>query len=106
MSDNRAINLESTSSSAGLDERRRRVLFRSWHRGMREVDMLLGQFADARLADLSETDLGDYEWMLTEAADRDILGWLTGEIAVPPEFDRPVLAAIRQFHTHDGPIHN
>lgn len=106
MAENSAINLESSLTSAGLDERRRRILFRSWHRGMREVDMLLGRFADARLADLAESDLNDYERMLTEAADRDILGWLTGEIAVPAEFDRPVLAAIRDFHTHDGPIHS
>ena len=35
-----------TRSSADLDVRRRRILFRSWHRGIREMDLLMGQFAD------------------------------------------------------------
>ena len=34
-------------SSVGLDERRKRLLFRSWHRGIREMDLVLGRFADA-----------------------------------------------------------
>ena len=36
-----------TRSSAGLDERRRRLLYRSWHRGTREMDLIMGRFADA-----------------------------------------------------------
>ena len=39
------------------DPRRRRALFRSWHRGMRETDLLMGRFADAEIANLSEADL-------------------------------------------------
>ena len=44
----------STISSEGLDARRRRLLFRAWHRGMREVDLITGRFADAHIARLSE----------------------------------------------------
>ena len=36
-----------------LDARRRKLLFRSWHRGMRETDLILGQFADAEIAALT-----------------------------------------------------
>jgi antitoxin CptB len=86
------------------DPRRRRALFRSWHRGMRETDLLMGRFADAEIAHLSEAELTDYEALL-EAQDRDILGWLTGELEIPSSFDTPVLGRLRQFHTHAGPIH-
>ena len=48
-------------SSEGLDERRRRLLFRSWHRGIREMDLVLGRFADAHIASLSEAELDEYE---------------------------------------------
>ncbi len=90
-------------TSAGLDARRRRALFRSWHRGMREMDILMGRFADAQLAALSEAELVDYE-ILIEAQDRDIFGWLTGEMDIPPAYDTPVFRKILAFHTHAGPI--
>jgi antitoxin CptB len=86
------------------DPRRRRALFRSWHRGMRETDLLMGPFADAEIANLSEADLADYE-VLLEAQDRDILTWLTGEAEIPSSYDTPVLEKLRRFHTHAGPIH-
>ena len=58
-------------SSADLDPRRRKILFRCWHRGMREVDLLLGQFADARIDQLSEAELDQLENFM-EAQDADI----------------------------------
>jgi antitoxin CptB len=48
-------------SSGGLDARRAKALFRSWHRGMREVDLILGGFADAEIASLTDAELGQYE---------------------------------------------
>jgi antitoxin CptB len=38
----------------GTDTHRKRLLFRSWHRGTQESDLLLGAFADGRLAGLNE----------------------------------------------------
>lgn len=90
-------------SSATLDPRRRRALFRAWHRGMREMDILLGTFADASLAGLSETELDEFEELL-ELADRDLLGWLTGEFELPAQHNTPLWAKIAAFHTHSGPI--
>jgi antitoxin CptB len=94
---------ETTLSSAGLDPRRRRILMRAWRRGMREMDYLMGGFADANLKTLSETELDDLEALL-EPADRDVLMWLTGEAATPKEFLTPVFAKLKAFHTHNGPI--
>ena len=51
----------STRSSDGLDLRRRKLLFRSWHRGMREMDLVMGRFADMEIGRLSEAELDEYE---------------------------------------------
>ncbi|MBP0614079.1 succinate dehydrogenase assembly factor 2 [Jiella mangrovi] len=89
-------------SSSDLDIRRRKALFRSWHRGIREMDLVLGQFADARIAELSDEELDDYE-QLMEAPDRDIFSWLTGEAETPGNFDTAVFRQIREFHVGETP---
>ena len=94
----------SANPREGLDERRRRILFRAWHRGTREMDLLMGRFADAELKGLPDGDLNDLE-LLMEAPDRDVFSWLTGEIAVPGNYDTAVFRRVRAFHTHDAPLH-
>jgi antitoxin CptB len=90
-------------SSAALDARRRRVLFRSWHRGMRETDLIMGRFADAEIASLNDAELADYEDLL-EATDRDIFAWLTGALEVPLAYDTAVYRKLKLFHSHSGPL--
>jgi antitoxin CptB len=80
-------------SSAGLDARRAKALFRSWHRGMREVDLILGGFADAEIASLTDAELDQYEELLG-APDGDLLRWVTGERPVPEAFQTPVMKRI------------
>jgi antitoxin CptB len=80
-------------SSAALDERRRRILFRAWRRGMREMDLVMGQFADANLPTMSETELDEFE-RLMEAPDPQLLGWITGETPTPPVHDTPLFARL------------
>ena len=63
--------------------RRKRLLFRSWHRGTREADLILGSFADAYLAGFDAVQLDRYEALL-ERGDPDIFDWLTGRVAPPP----------------------
>ena len=84
----------STLSSAALDERRRRILFRAWRRGVREMDLVLGRFADAHLPTMSEAELAEFERLL-DAPDTLALAWITGVEAPPPEFDTPLLAVLR-----------
>ena len=50
-----------TRTSADLDPRRRRTLFRAWHRGMREMDLIMGRFADAEIGTLSDEELTTFE---------------------------------------------
>jgi antitoxin CptB len=77
--------------------RRRRLRFRVWHRGMREVDLILGRFADARLATMPVTDLGAFEALL-DTPDQDVLGWVMGDIAIPTDSDTPFLRQLIAFH--------
>ena len=67
----------STRSSDGLDPRRRRLLFRSWHRGTREADLIMGRFADAHIEGFSDAELDQYEHLL-DAIETDLLAWVTG----------------------------
>ena len=94
----------STRTSADLDPRRRKILFRSWHRGMRETDLIMGRFADAEIAALSEEELDEFE-RLIEVIDRDLLSWITGEAAVPENYDTALFRKLKAFHRHDKPIH-
>ena len=77
--------------------RRRRLTFRAWHRGMREVDLLLGRFADARVPAMGEANLAAFEALL-DVPDREILAWVTGEITVPAEHDTIFVRELIAFH--------
>jgi antitoxin CptB len=81
-------------SSAGLDARRRRILFRAWRRGLREMDLVMGQFADAHLPEMSEAELDEFE-LLLDAPDPAMLAWITGEEPTPANYDTPLFARLR-----------
>jgi succinate dehydrogenase flavin-adding protein (antitoxin of CptAB toxin-antitoxin module) len=78
--DRHIIMTGTTRTTAELDPRRRRTLFRAWHRGIREMDLIFGQFADNELAGLSEDDLNEFEGILSED-DNDLFKWICGEQA-------------------------
>jgi len=86
-----------TLSSEGLDVRRRQILFRAWHRGMREMDLIMGRFADATLAQLTQEELADFE-QLMEVPDRELLAWVTGEAGVPADHDTALFRRMRDFN--------
>lgn len=79
-----------------LDARRKRALFRSAHRGMRETDVLLGAFARRHLEALSETQLRRFEALLEEL-DIDLFDWITGKKAVPVALDHDVMKLLQNF---------
>jgi antitoxin CptB len=87
----------STRSSEGLDERRRRLLFRAWHRGMREVDLITGRFADAHIASLSDVEVGEFE-RLMDVPEPDLLNWVMGAVGTPANHDTPLFRRLREFH--------
>ena len=90
----------STRSSDGLDERRRRLLFRCWHRGTREMDLVLGRFADAEIANLRDDELAQLE-RLIEVPDPDLYAAVTGDKPLPPEFASGLFDRIKSFRAVD-----
>jgi len=83
-----------TRSSGGLDDRRKRLLFRCWHRGTREMDLILGRFADGEIADLGEAELVQLEHLI-ELPDPDLYAALTGEAVLAPEYRNALFDRIK-----------
>ncbi|WEX07089.1 succinate dehydrogenase assembly factor 2 [Chelativorans sp. AA-79] len=82
-----------TRSSADLDPRRRRALVRAWRRGMREMDLVLGGFADSHIGALSDEELNQFEALL-EVPDTMLLQWVTGERPVAEPYDTTLFKRI------------
>ena len=93
-----------TRSSAEIDPRRKRILFRCWHRGIREMDLVLGAFADAEIATLSDAELDELERIMAEE-DNDLVKWVTGEKPVPEEFrKKPASKPTEDKPDEGGPL--
>jgi antitoxin CptB len=88
-------------TSAELDPRRRRMLFRAWHRGIREMDLIFGQFSDNELAGLADADLDEFERILAED-DNDLFKWICGEKELPERLDTPLFRRIAAFRPEEA----
>ena len=88
---------KTTRSSDKLDPRRRKLLFRCWHRGIREMDLIMGRFANEEIESLAGQELDDFE-RLAELPDHDLLAWITGERETPEEYNTVVFRRMRDFH--------
>ena len=89
-----------TRSSGGLDDRRKRLLFRCWHRGTREMDLILGRFADAGIADMRDDELAELE-RLIELPDPDLYAAVTGDTPLDPEYATALFDRIKAFRAVD-----
>ena len=74
----------------------KRLIYRASYTGMKETDLLLGQFASRYLPDLDDGELDMFEALL-EAGDPKILAWVQGDEDVPAEFQGPVMDMIKSF---------
>ena len=86
----------SIRSSGGLDDRRKRLLFRCWRRGTREMDLILGRFADAEIGSLADDELTELERLL-EVPDPDLYAALARDKPLPPPYGGPLFDRIRTF---------
>jgi antitoxin CptB len=71
-----------TSPKETTESRRKRLLWRASHRGMREMDVLLGGFAHAHIDTLDETELDELE-TIVGLPDQDLMSWILGDSPVP-----------------------
>lgn len=76
-----------------VDVRRKRLQFRAWHRGIKEMDLIMGRFADAHIHELDTPDLDLFEALLEEPDDR-VYGWIANREPVPDAFDTPIFKRI------------
>lgn len=84
------------------ESRLKRLGFRAWHRGTKEADMMMGGFFDREGASFSDEDITWYE-ALMEQEDVDIMGWVIGTIPCPPQFEGPIMTALRKLDYIDIP---
>lgn len=82
-------------------DRKKRLRFRAWHRGTREMDLVLGRFVDAKLDALTPSEVAELE-ALMEVPDPELYLWVAGTAEVPTNFDTAVFRQIVAFH-QDGP---
>ena len=87
-------------SSEGLDPRRKRLLFRCWHRGIREMDLFMGSFANETIAELSDAELDQLEALL-ELPDLDVYADISGARPLRPEYAGSVLDRLKTFRVPD-----
>lgn len=86
-----------------LEHRRKRLLWRACHRGMKEVDILLGGFAEHALPQMMAPELAELE-RLMDVPDQDLLSYATGQAAVPASIDGPLLRRILAHRPANQPV--
>jgi len=79
-----------------MNERRRKLNFRAWRRGFREMDLIMGQFADQNIETMSESELQEFERLLA-TPDWEVYAWIVGNKPVPPNYAGPVLDRLLTF---------
>lgn len=76
-----------------IETERKRLIYRSWHRGTREMDLLLGSFADAHVPGFSEGELAQFGQILSHS-DPDLYDWIMGKEMLPANLASPVFSCL------------
>jgi antitoxin CptB len=80
-------------SEPDIGLRRKRLLWRATHRGIKEMDLILGGFVTANLPHLSTEEIAELERIM-DIPDQDMLAWATAQQAVPEQFTSDLLTRI------------
>jgi antitoxin CptB len=91
---------DANASAPALDTRRKRALFRAWHRGTREMDLVMGRFANREIGTMSDDDLVTFEHLL-DLPEADVFGWVTGQEPAPEEIDPNFLRRLGEYRGTD-----
>lgn len=73
-----------------IEIKRKRLGFRAWHRGTREMDLIMGSFADQYLSEFGDTELSQFDDLLQEN-DPDLYNWICGRETPPANLVNPVV---------------
>lgn len=96
-----AILMTDDIETQARETRIKKLQYRANHRGIKEMDIVIGGFANECLADLSDAEIDDFEVLMSEH-DRDLIIWVTGEEEFPhadlmPMFKRVCAHATKVF---------
>lgn len=80
-----------------IEKLRKKLIFRSWHRGTREMDIIMGRFAEAHVPGFGEGELQLYEALMSEN-DPDLYNWITAREAIPDRCRNAVMQQLVLFH--------
>lgn len=79
-----------------LETTRKKLLYRATYRGTRELDLLVGGFAKARIAAFTADECREFSTIL-ELPETSLAAWLTGQEAVPQEITSPLMLELLAF---------
>jgi antitoxin CptB len=88
---------EDTPLPTDLEVRRKRAAYRANYRGTKEMDWLMGKFAEARLSSMSAAELTDFERLLV-LPDPDLHNWILNPSIVGDSELAPMIRAVHNFH--------
>ena len=90
------------TDAPSFDQRLARAKFRSWHRGTREADYMIGGFYDRYHAHWGEAELAWFEALL-DADDVDVMAWALGSQPAPDHIAGDLLTAMQRLDYVDIP---
>ena len=84
------------TETSDSDIRRKRLLWRATHRGIKEMDLILGGFVTRHIAGFSDAEIAELERIM-EIPDQDMLSWATRQAEVPAAHASPLLTRILAY---------
>ena len=79
-----------------INNKRKRLIFRSWHRGMKEMDQIMGSFANDYVPNYSPEQLDLFEQVL-QNSDPDLYDWIFRRVDVPANKANPILDELLKY---------
>lgn len=78
-----------------IEKKRKRLIFRSDHRGTKEMDLIMGSFARENVPIFTEDELDQYDEILQEN-DPNLYNWITGKDEAPANVISPVFEKLKK----------
>ena len=85
-----------------MEDHRKKLRFRAWRRGFREMDLLMGSFADEFISDMNDEEVGEFERLLA-TPDWEVYAWIIGQKPIPDNHKSDVLDRLIAFRYEAQP---
>lgn len=85
-----------------MDDHRKKIRFRAWRRGFREMDLLMGSFADKFMESMQDEEVEEFERLLA-TPDWEVYAWIIGQKPIPDNHKSVVLDRLIAFRYEAQP---